>query len=117
VDVWDGEMRRLHVSRRDNCPTCVGHEFPYLAATVTSRSATLCGRDAIQITLHGAQCLDLPALAGRLRALGEVTCNPFMLRAQVDGYELNLFADARAIIKGTTDETVARTLYSRYVGI
>jgi adenylyltransferase/sulfurtransferase len=49
--------------------------------------------------------------------VGEVTVNAFMLRVKIDGYELNLFADARAIIKGTTDEAVARTLYARYVGV
>jgi adenylyltransferase/sulfurtransferase len=67
--------------------------------------------------MHGDQKLDLPALAIRLRNSGEVIENPFMLRFKVDAYELNVFPDARVIVKGTTDETVARTLYAKYVGL
>jgi molybdopterin-synthase adenylyltransferase len=117
VDVWDGEMHRSRVERVSDCPACVGREFTYLQADTISRTTSLCGRDAIQIAMHGDHKLDLRQLAERLRSLGEVTVNPFMLRVQVDNYELNIFADARAIIKGTTDATVARTLYSKYVGL
>jgi adenylyltransferase/sulfurtransferase len=46
-----------------------------------------------------------------------VTANPYLLRAAIDGLELTVFPDARAIIKGTEDESVARTIYARYVGM
>lgn len=117
VDVWDGEMHRSRIERVGTCPVCVGREFTYLGADTTSRTTSLCGRDAIQIVLPGRHRLNLDQLAERLRTVGEVTCNAFMLRATVGEYELNIFSDARAIIKGTTDETVARTLYSKYVGL
>ena len=116
VDVWDGEMHRSRVERVADCPACIGREFTYLQADSTSRTTSLCGRDAIQIVMHGDHKLDLTQLAERLRGVGEVAVNPFLLRVSIDGYELNIFADARAIIKGTTDETIARTLYSKYVG-
>ncbi|MEI6500730.1 MAG: ThiF family adenylyltransferase [Armatimonadota bacterium] len=117
VDVWDGEMHRSRVERVADCPVCVGREFTYLEADSTSRTTSLCGRDAIQIVRHGEHKLDLSQLAESLRSVGEVTVNAFMLRVVIDAYELNVFSDARAIIKGTTDETVARTLYSKYVGL
>lgn len=117
VDVWDGEMHRSRIERVGTCPVCVGREFTYLQADTTSRTSSLCGRDAIQIVLPGEQRLDLAQMAERLRNVGEVTVNAFMLRATIGEYELNIFSDARAIIKGTTDETVARTLYSKYVGL
>jgi adenylyltransferase/sulfurtransferase len=60
--------------------------------------------------------LDLGALAERLRPAGEVASNDFLLRLRVDGYEVTVFPDARAIIKGTADPAVARTIYARYVG-
>jgi adenylyltransferase/sulfurtransferase len=60
--------------------------------------------------------LDLPALAERLRPAGEVASNDFLLRLRVDGFEVTVFPDARAIIKGTDDPAVARTIYARYVG-
>jgi molybdopterin/thiamine biosynthesis adenylyltransferase len=117
VDVWDGETQRTNVPRQADCPACVRHEFAYLQATTTSRTTSLCGRDAIQIALPGDQRLDLPELATRLRNVGEVTENAFMLRLALDAYELNIFPDARMIVKGTTDETVARGLYAKYVGL
>lgn len=117
VDVWDGEMHRSRVERVADCPVCVGHEFTYLQADRTSRTTSLCGRDAIQIVRHGDHKLNLTRLSESLRSVGEVTVNAFMLRVVIDAYELNVFSDARAIIKGTTDETVARTLYSKYVGL
>ena len=117
VDVWDGEMQRTAVPRQANCPACIAHDFAYLNAARTSRTTSLCGREALQIVMPGDQQLNLPELAARLRNSGEVSENPFMLRFKVDSYELNIFADARAIIKGTTDETIARSLYAKYVGL
>jgi len=60
--------------------------------------------------------LDLELLASRLSAVGKVTRNAYMLRLSVDGYELTVFPDARTIVGGTSDETVARTLHAKYVG-
>ena len=42
--------------------------------------------------------------------------NHFLLRLAVDGYELTVFADGRAIIGGTSDPAVARSVYAKYVG-
>ena len=61
--------------------------------------------------------LDLSGLAERLRPVGEVSYNDFLLRFSVDTYELTVFPDARAIIKGTDDEQVARSVYARYIGM
>jgi len=81
-------------------------------AMVTS----LCGRNAVQITPVTEVTISLPALAKRLQAIGEVTFNEFMLRFQVNEYLVTIFPDARAIIRGTSDETVARNLYAKYIG-
>ena len=70
----------------------------------------------VQITPARPQALNLPALAERLGAVGAVTVNPYLLRLAVDGCEITLFADARAIIQGTTDESIARSLYAKYIG-
>jgi adenylyltransferase/sulfurtransferase len=79
---------------------------------------SLCGRDAVQIRVPGAQQLRLADVAERLRAVSEVSAaNNYLVRFKVDGYEITLFADARAIVKGTSEETVARSLYSKYVGV
>ena len=58
----------------------------------------------------------LPPLSP-VRPLATVRANDFAVRASIDPYELTVFPDGRAIIKGTTDPAVARSLYARYVGM
>jgi adenylyltransferase/sulfurtransferase len=60
--------------------------------------------------------VDLQQLATQLQAVGTVRANEFALRAQIAPYELTVFPDGRAIIKGTTDVAIARSLYAKYVG-
>lgn len=79
---------------------------------------SLCGRNAVQIRQPGGGPLPLAQLAERLAAVATITAhNEYLLRFTVDNqYEITLFADARAIIKGTPDESVARSLYAKYIG-
>ena len=79
-------------------------------------ATVLCGRDAVQVSPRGAVSLDLEALAARLRAAGEVKSNEYLVRLRAGGYELTVFRDARAIVRGTDDPAVARSVYARYVG-
>ena len=47
----------------------------------------------------------------------EVRANEFALRFVVAPYEMTVFPDGRAIIKGTSDAGLARSLYARYIGV
>jgi adenylyltransferase/sulfurtransferase len=76
----------------------------------------LCGRNAVQVRVRGAKPLPLDALAQKLSALATIHTNEYLLRFTVDAYEISVFPDARAIIKGTDDERVARTVYAKYIG-
>jgi adenylyltransferase/sulfurtransferase len=78
-------------------------------------AATLCGRNAVQIQ-ERARPMDLGELKARLEPLGEVRANEFALRFVLAPYEMTIFPDGRAIIKGTSDTAVARGLYAKYVG-
>ena len=115
VDVWTGAIRQIAPPARDpDCPCCARREFAYLDG---SRRApiSLCGRNAVQIH-ERSRPVNLHELAIRLGAIAPVRANEFALRASLDPYELTVFPDGRAIIKGTTDTGVARSLYARYVG-
>lgn len=115
VDIWQGGVRQIEMPRRDpDCPACGHRQFPYLEETRRA-PARLCGRNAVQIQ-ERVQTLDLGELKARLERLGEVRANEFALRFFVAPYELTVFPDGRAIIKGTSDTGVARSLYARYVG-
>ena len=116
-DVWRNEWRRIRLGAPSaDCETCVRRNFRTLEAEAGDYATTLCGRDAVQINPRRAAPVDLPALAERLRASGEVVINPYLLRLRAGDYELTVFADARAIIRGTSDVATARSLYARYVG-
>jgi len=118
-DLLDHSLDRFQVLRRPDCPACGQHDFEFLEAERGTRTATLCGRNAVQINPAGRESLDLDGLARRLRGAGvaDVAVNPYLLRATLDGMEVTLFPDARAIVKGTEEESAARTLYAKYVGM
>jgi len=115
-DIWAGEIRQTAPSARDlNCPCCARREFPHLEGRGRA-PVSLCGRNAVQIH-ERERPIDLAELAGRLSPWAPVRVNEFALRAVVDRFELTVFPDGRAIIRGTTDEGVARSVYARYVGM
>jgi adenylyltransferase/sulfurtransferase len=55
-------------------------------------------------------------LETRLAPHGEVRYTEYVLKFLRSPYELTLFPDGRAIIKGTTDVGVARSFYARFIG-
>ena len=72
--------------------------------------------ERMQISPSVPRNLNLNSLAERLKKLGEVRTNDYLLRFQSSGYDLTVFGDGRAIVKGTHDLSVARSLYARYFG-
>ena len=121
IDVWTGRFTNLKVQSaydQGDCPCCKRRDFPYLSGRLGSTTTTLCGRNAVQVNLGTDWQVDFPAIAAKLIpvAKGPVIHNRFMLKADIAGYELTLFADGRAIIKGTDNPDKARTLYAKYFG-
>ena len=115
IDVWDGDIRQIEGPARDpECLACGRRQFPALEESPRP-PATLCGRNAVQIH-ERERPIDLAELKERLEPLGEVRANEFALRFFTPPYEMTVFPDGRAIIKGTSDTGVARSLYARYVG-
>ncbi|HZQ09448.1 MAG TPA: ThiF family adenylyltransferase [Anaerolineae bacterium] len=119
IDLWENTFDTFETMRRADCPCCVEHQFDYLD-NAGDTTAFLCGRDAVQVRparRNGKQVeLDLDSVAARLAPLGGVTQNEFLVQFTVDDFELTIFSDGRAIVKGTEDAGVARSLYARYVG-
>lgn len=114
-DVWSGRMQSVRVERDPECRVCAGREFDHLEGEAQPH-ITMCGRDSVQIHERRRR-LDLPALGRRLApTVAELHNNEFLLRFRVPPYEVAVFADGRAIIKGTRDPAVARSLYARYIG-
>jgi adenylyltransferase/sulfurtransferase len=115
VDVWTGTLRQVRMPEPDpECPACKLRTCRHLRGEGRP-PISLCGRNAVQIH-ERKRPIDLGALAQKLRALGSVRANEFALRFESAPYEMTVFPDGRAIIKGTTDPGVARSLYARYIG-
>ncbi len=117
VDVWSNTYDVFAVPRRPDCEACEQHNLEFLAAETGAQVTSLCGRNAVQVRLQPAHPVRFDELAARLGSAGEVSYNQFLLRFSVNGYELTVFPDSRAIVKGTSDETVAKTLYAKYIGM
>ena len=114
-DVWRNERAEVAADKpRPDCKVCGEHEFSHLAG-VGRPHITLCGRNSVQIHERDRP-VDLAEMSQRLKPLGTVRHNDFVLKFWHEPYEMTLFPDGRAIIKGTTDKTIARSLYARYVG-
>jgi len=125
IDIWSNSFTQLKVARareKGNCPCCRQWNFEFLDGRISSSATSLCGRDAVQLThRQNRGGLNFDEIAKRLRTHGKVSSNEFMLRAEISDndnqYELTLFADGRAIVKGTGEPKVARAVFAKYVGM
>ncbi|MGA7669269.1 MAG: ThiF family adenylyltransferase [Nitrolancea sp.] len=118
IDVWNVSVDQIPLGAPSpDCPTCGQHDFTFLEQSAPSQTTDLCGRDAVQVSVFPPANLSLPTLAERLKAVGQVGYNDYLLRCNVDNFELTVFPDGRAIVKGTTDPSVARSVYARYIGM
>ena len=114
-DVWTGRLQSIGVAPNPECRACVRRDFTYLRGEAQPR-ITMCGRDSVQIH-ERTRALDLGVLGLRLKPLvDDLRQNDFLVRFRIAPYEMTVFADGRAILKGTKDPAVARSLYAKYIG-
>jgi adenylyltransferase/sulfurtransferase len=118
IDVWQNDWRKIKLGLPNKeCECCARANFEFLDAESSEFSAVLCGRNAVQIAPPKAAQIDLQNLSDKLKNLGEIKLNEYLLRLTVDDYELTIFRDARAIIRGTDDISTARSIYAKYIGV
>ena len=116
-DVWANDRQRIKLGPPNpDCKTCGQRIFEFLDADAQEFSAVLCGRNAVQIAPPNSVMLDLESLAATLKAIAEVKQNEYLLRFMSGENEMTVFRDGRAIVKGTDDVSLARSLYAKYIG-
>lgn len=115
ADVWENSFNEVSPRRDPACRVCGAREFRHLAGGASAARA-LCGRNAVQIRQAESRTLDLAELKRRLEPFGPVHGNEFLVRFELKPFELTVFRDGRAIVKGTDDPSVARAFYAKYVG-
>jgi len=114
-DVWTAHFQSVRIARNPECRACARRQFTYLDGDAQPH-ITMCGRDSVQIHERN-RSLDLAILKSRLSpTVSDVRHNEFLLRFRIPPYEMTVFSDGRAILKGTKDPAIARSLYARYIG-
>jgi adenylyltransferase/sulfurtransferase len=115
-----GYLDRSEISTsapRPDCEVCGQRVFTHLAGQDRAH-ITLCGRDSVQIHEHHRP-VDFTALRARLAGhadISDLRSNDLLLRFRRGPHTLTVFADGRAIVQGTTDIAIARSLYARFIG-
>ena len=114
-DLWTNERSEIQAATPNPaCTVCGQRIFSHLAG-VGRPHITLCGRNSVQIHEHHRP-VDFAAMSTRLTPHGRVRFNDLLLRFDRPPHTLTLFADGRAIVQGTADITLARSLYTRFIG-
>jgi len=114
-DVWSNDRVEISAARpRPGCRTCDEEDFIHLQGD-SRPHISMCGRNSVQIH-ERHRPIDFSEMNTRLSSHGTVRFNEFVLKFWRAPYEMTLFPDGRAIIKGTTDTGVARSLYARFIG-
>lgn len=119
IDLWANRYRSVDLAKlreAGDCRACGKRDFVWLAGKRGSKSAVLCGRNAVQLRPDGAQSLDLAAVAQQLAGAGELMHNEYLLRLETAKHTLTLFPDGRAIVAGTDDPSIARSVFAQLIG-
>ncbi len=115
-DTWKQSFDSIMVKKNENCECCANQNFEYLDSDEQEIITSLCGRNAIQITPANPKETSLKDIAEKLEKIGTVKYSDYIMLFKADEIEISLFRDGRAIIKGTDDEKIARSIYARYIG-
>lgn len=125
-DLWTNRQRHLATGPpRPDCHCCGLRRFEFLNGGRSGAAAALCGQNAVQVTPAMQTDIDLAAHAARLAPHGAFTrMGDLLLRGTLNGersesgepYSLTLFADGRAIVRGTSRPELARAVYAKYIG-
>jgi molybdopterin-synthase adenylyltransferase len=117
-DLWSNQRDAVNLpAPQPQCPCCALHDFSYLDGKLGANAAVLCGRNSVQIRRNDESHFNLEDVARKLSPSCILKNNNFLLRAAVDNYELTVFTDGRAIISGTDNMALAKSLYARYIGV
>jgi len=116
ADIWNNSFQYMEVLKSPECPTCGQNRYEYLETIRGSYTTSLCGRDSIQVIPSKTGEMDFAQISEKLKSLGSVKYNPFILNFVTGQLEITLFKDGRAIIKNAKDENAAKSVYSEYIG-
>jgi adenylyltransferase/sulfurtransferase len=116
-DVWWHSFEKIEIKKNPDCECCEKHHYDFLNGKFKEDVVSICENGAIQISPIKPIAISFDELEKKLRNVGEVENRKIILRCKIKNYELNIFQNGRAIIMGTNDKNIAKSLYSKYVGV
>lgn len=119
IDLWKNEFEKIPIShlKKENCPACGMGKFDFLEGKNISSVISICGSNSIQINPPTTKLLDLEKIVESLKLYGTVIFNEYLVKFFYQNYEITIFRDGRAIVKGTSDPSTAKILYSKFLGM
>jgi len=115
-DVWTHNFDNIKISRRVDCECCEKHNFEFLNNKTKERIIMLCGSGVFQITPANKTNISIKEIGKKLQNLGETSIQEDFLRFEIPDYHFYIFKGGRALIYGTTDKKIAKSLYAKYIG-
>lgn len=117
VSLWDFSFQESRLERDPDCPACSRGRYDFLDTARDAYAVSLCGRDSIQVSPAEGTIVDFESIALRLRSLGSVKVNEFMLTFSSRERDIRLFKDGRAIISRVRDPGAAKSVYAEFIGL
>jgi len=119
VDLWRNEFEKIPIShlKKENCSTCGMRRFDFLERGKISSVMSICGSNSIQINPPAEKSLNLEKIVESLKTYGTVVFNEYLVKFFYQEYEITIFKDGRVIVKGTSDPSIAKSLYSKFIGM
>ncbi len=119
VDLWKNEFEKIPIFhlKKEDCPACGKRKFEFLEGKNISSTESICGSNSIQINPPFAKTIDIEKSVENLKKYGTVVFNEYLVKLFYENYEITIFKDGRAIIKGTSEPSIAKSLYSKFVGM
>lgn len=115
-DVWNHSFECTEIKKNPDCKCCGKHHYEFLQGKLKEDVVSLCEKGAVQISPVKKTVVSFDDLEKKLRNVGEVENRKVILRCKIQNYELNIFQNGRAIITGTNDKKIAKSLYAKYIG-
>ncbi len=116
-DVWENFFDLVPVDKDPNCPVCGRRDYAYYGKVTGSQTATMCGKDSVQVIPTREVEIDFEKYAQKLQSQGSVKYTQYTLDFSDGNIDIKLFKNGRAIIKHVSDEKRAKAVYAEYIGL
>ncbi len=111
IDSLRNEVEKVIVHRNPKCPLCVLKQYEYLGKT-EERIVTVCGSNQVEVIPGENMKVPLEKLVDT-NGLHVIKKNPYVAKLKLNGHEIILFNNGRALILNTVDQEKAIKVFNK----